>query len=74
MSVDYFEERQERVAAIRTIVHHLAAEIGKPALDDRVLRAMAKVPNCGPLDRLGGRGARLRGASFPFTGLPRLRE
>jgi protein-L-isoaspartate(D-aspartate) O-methyltransferase len=44
MSVDYFEERQEMVAAIRTIVHHLAAEIGKPALDDRVLRAMAKVP------------------------------
>ena len=32
------------VAAIRTIAQHLAAEIGKPALDDRVLRAMAKVP------------------------------
>src|SRR6185312_7847595 len=44
MSVDYFEKRQEMVAAIRTIVHHLATEIGKPALDGRVLRAMAKVP------------------------------
>ena len=32
------------VAAIRTIAQHLAAEIGKPTLDDRVLRAMAKVP------------------------------
>src|SRR3974390_3298461 len=44
MSVDYFEERQEMVAAIRTVAEHLAAEIGKPTLDDRVLRAMAKVP------------------------------
>jgi protein-L-isoaspartate(D-aspartate) O-methyltransferase len=44
MSVDYFEERQEMVAAIRTIAQHLAAEIGKPTLDERVLRAMAKVP------------------------------
>ena len=44
MSVDYFEERQEMVEAIRTIAQHLAAEIGKPTLDDRVLRAMAKVP------------------------------
>ena len=44
MSVDYFEERQEMVAAIRTIAKHLVAEIGKPTLDDRVLRAMAKVP------------------------------
>jgi protein-L-isoaspartate(D-aspartate) O-methyltransferase len=44
MSVDYFEERQEMIAAIRTIAKHLAAEIGKPTLDDRVLRAMAKVP------------------------------
>ena len=44
MSVDYFEERQEMVAAISTIAQHLAAEIGKPTLDDRVLRAMAKVP------------------------------
>src|SRR6478735_12421021 len=44
MSVDYSEERREMVEAIRTIVHHLADETGKPALDDRVLRAMAKVP------------------------------
>jgi protein-L-isoaspartate(D-aspartate) O-methyltransferase len=32
------------VAAIRTIAQHLAAEICKPTLDERVLRAMAKVP------------------------------
>ena len=45
MSVAYFEEqRREMVAAIRLIAEHLAAEIGKTALDDRVLRAMAKVP------------------------------
>jgi protein-L-isoaspartate(D-aspartate) O-methyltransferase len=44
MSVDYSEERREMVEAIRTIAQHLADEIGKPALDDRVLRAMAKVP------------------------------
>ena len=45
MSVANFEEqRREMVAAIRLIAEHLAAEIGKTALDDRVLRAMAKVP------------------------------
>jgi protein-L-isoaspartate(D-aspartate) O-methyltransferase len=44
MSVNYSDERQEMVEAIRTIAHHLAGEIGKPALDDRILRAMAKVP------------------------------
>jgi protein-L-isoaspartate(D-aspartate) O-methyltransferase len=45
MSVEHFEEqRREMVAAIRAIAEHLAAEIGKPTLDDRVLRAMAKVP------------------------------
>jgi protein-L-isoaspartate(D-aspartate) O-methyltransferase len=32
------------IAAIRMIAEHLVAEIGKTALDDRVLRAMAKVP------------------------------
>ena len=32
------------VAAIRVIARHLAAEVGKATLDDRVLRAMAKVP------------------------------
>ena len=31
------------IAAIRMIAQHLVAEIGKTALDDRVLRAMAKV-------------------------------
>ena len=45
MSVEHFgEQRREMVAAIRAIAEHLAAEIGKPTLDDRVLRAMAKVP------------------------------
>ncbi len=44
MSVEYFDERREMVGAIRVIAKHLAAEIGKAALDDRVLRAMAKVP------------------------------
>jgi protein-L-isoaspartate(D-aspartate) O-methyltransferase len=44
MSVDYSAERREMVAAIRVIAQHLAAEVGKTALDDRVLRAMAKVP------------------------------
>ena len=45
MSAEYFEEqRREMVAAIRVIAEHLAAQIGKTALDERVLRAMAKVP------------------------------
>jgi protein-L-isoaspartate(D-aspartate) O-methyltransferase len=45
MSVAYFEQqRREMIAAIRVIAEHLVAEIGKTALDDRVLRAMAKVP------------------------------
>jgi hypothetical protein len=45
MSVAYFEDqRREMVAAIRVIARHLVAEIGKTALDDRVLKAMAKVP------------------------------
>ena len=45
MSVAHFEEqRREMIAAIRVIAEHLVAEIGKTALDDRVLRAMAKVP------------------------------
>jgi protein-L-isoaspartate O-methyltransferase len=43
MSVEYFDERREMVGAIRVIAKHLAAEIGKTALDDQVLRAMAKV-------------------------------
>jgi protein-L-isoaspartate(D-aspartate) O-methyltransferase len=45
MSVAYFEDqRREMIAAIRVIAKHLIAEIGKTALDDRVVRAMAKVP------------------------------
>jgi protein-L-isoaspartate(D-aspartate) O-methyltransferase len=45
MSVAYFEEqRREMITAIRVIAKHLVTEIGKTALDDRVLRAMAKVP------------------------------
>ena len=45
MSVAYFEEqRREMIAAIRVIAQRLVAEIGKTALDDQVLRAMAKVP------------------------------
>ena len=45
MSVAQFEgQRREMIAAIRVIAEHLTAEIGKTALDDRVLRAMAKVP------------------------------
>jgi protein-L-isoaspartate(D-aspartate) O-methyltransferase len=45
MSVAYFEEqKREMIAAIRAIAEHLVDEIGKTALDDRVLRAMTKVP------------------------------
>jgi protein-L-isoaspartate(D-aspartate) O-methyltransferase len=45
MSADYFEEqRRQMVAAIRAISDHTGAEIGKSALDNRVLHAMAKVP------------------------------
>jgi protein-L-isoaspartate(D-aspartate) O-methyltransferase len=45
MNAEYFEEqRREMVAAIRAIADHLADELGKTALDERVLRAMAKVP------------------------------
>ena len=38
------DQRREMIAAIKVIAKHLVAEIGKTALDDRVLRAMAKVP------------------------------
>jgi len=45
MSVTRFQdERREMIAAIRVIAQHLAGEIGKTSLDDRVLMAMAKVP------------------------------
>jgi hypothetical protein len=45
MSAAYFEEeRQQMVAVIKVIAKRLADEIGKTALDDRVLMARAKVP------------------------------
>src|SRR5580704_8319741 len=45
MSGAHFEEqRREMIAAIRLIAEHLVDEIGKTALDDRVLRAMGNVP------------------------------
>jgi len=37
-------KRREMIAAIRVIAEHLVAQVGKTALDDRVLRAMANVP------------------------------
>jgi protein-L-isoaspartate(D-aspartate) O-methyltransferase len=45
MNAKFFEEqRREMVAVIRAIAEHVAPQIGKMALDERVLRAMAKVP------------------------------
>jgi protein-L-isoaspartate(D-aspartate) O-methyltransferase len=45
MSVEHFDQhRREMVAAIKVIAQHLAAEVGKTALQDRVLQALAKVP------------------------------
>ena len=45
MSIEYFEEqRRQLIAAIRTNTDQVAAQIGKTALDERVLGAMAKVP------------------------------
>ena len=45
MNTEYFEEqRRDMVAAVRAITDHMAAQVGKTALDERVLRAMAKVP------------------------------
>ena len=45
MNAKFFEEqRREMVAAIRAIAEHVAPQICKTALDERVLRAMAKVP------------------------------
>jgi protein-L-isoaspartate(D-aspartate) O-methyltransferase len=38
------EERREMVAAIRAIAEHMAPQIGKTALDERVRMVMAKVP------------------------------
>jgi protein-L-isoaspartate(D-aspartate) O-methyltransferase len=45
MNAKFFEEqRQEMIAAIRAMADHVAAQLGKTALDERVLMAMAKVP------------------------------
>ena len=45
MNAKFFEEqRRAMVAAIRLMSEHMGPEIGKTALDERVLRAMAKVP------------------------------
>jgi protein-L-isoaspartate(D-aspartate) O-methyltransferase len=45
MSVDYFkDQRQQMLATIRAHASHLRALIGKTAFDDRVLKAMARVP------------------------------
>ena len=44
MNPEYFEEqRRDMVAAVRAITDHMGAQVGKTALDERVLRAMAKV-------------------------------
>src|SRR5262245_62498621 len=45
MNAEYFEkQRRDMLAADRAISAHMAAEVGKTALDERVLRVMAKVP------------------------------
>ena len=45
MSVEYFEEqRRHMVAVIRAHIDQVAAQIGKTALDEQVLRALTKVP------------------------------
>jgi protein-L-isoaspartate(D-aspartate) O-methyltransferase len=45
MSVEYFEEqRRQLIAAIRATTDHVVAQVGKTALDERVLSAMAKIP------------------------------
>ena len=45
MNTKFFEEqRREMIAAIRVMADHVAAQLGKTALDERVLMAMAKVP------------------------------
>ncbi len=58
MSAEYFEEqRRQLIAAIRANTDQVAAQIGKAALDKRVLGAMAK----GPTARVcAGRGPAIR--------------
>src|SRR3974377_2251933 len=48
MNAEYFEEqRRDMVATIRAITDHMAAQVGKTALDERVLGERAKVPRQG---------------------------
>ena len=45
MSVEYFDEqRRQLIAAIRAHTEQVATQIGKTALDKRVLQTMTKVP------------------------------
>ncbi len=45
MNAKFFQEqRREMITAVTGIADHMAAQIGKTALDERVLGAMAKVP------------------------------
>jgi protein-L-isoaspartate(D-aspartate) O-methyltransferase len=45
MSAEFFEQqRRQMIDAIRAITDHIAAEINKTTLDDRVLQAIAKIP------------------------------
>ena len=45
MNAEYFEkQRRDMLAAVRLMSDHMAAQAGKTALDERVLRAMAQVP------------------------------
>jgi protein-L-isoaspartate(D-aspartate) O-methyltransferase len=45
VNAEFFDEqRREMVTAIRAMAEHIAPQISKTALDERVLRAMAKVP------------------------------
>jgi hypothetical protein len=45
MNADYFEEqRRDMVAAVKAITDHMAAQVGKTALDERVL-SFPKIPS-----------------------------
>jgi hypothetical protein len=54
MNAEYFEEqRRDMVAGVRAITDHMAAQVGKTALDERVLRAATRVcAGRGPAVRL----------------------
>jgi protein-L-isoaspartate(D-aspartate) O-methyltransferase len=64
MSVEYFEEqRRHMVAVIRAHIDQVAAQIGKTALDKRVLRALDQ----GPSARVcAGRGSAVRLLTGPL--------